>query len=100
MSQPGYLSCAGCGRMFKERNPVEMRAFQQHSCEDENSGWPSVTEQAVLVWQTRNVRQAFALLSVTSLDMDAIANSVPIQDARKVREWWTEMKRKHTMVDL
>lgn len=99
MSRPGYLSCAGCGRLFKERNPVEVRFYQQHSCGD-GTGWPNVNEQAVLIWQVRDVQQAFVLLASGPLNVDEIAKEVPIQQARQFREWWNEMKRKHTMVDL
>ena len=32
MGQPGYFSCAGCGWMFKESDPVEVRIYQEHRC--------------------------------------------------------------------
>ena len=42
----GYLECGGCGRLFKERNPVEVRVFQEHDCNDKD--WELPYEKVVL----------------------------------------------------
>jgi hypothetical protein len=33
MSQPGYTSCPGCGRLFKEDHPAEMAVLDKHDCD-------------------------------------------------------------------
>lgn len=33
MAQPGYKSCAGCGRIFKETDPAEITVLHTHDCD-------------------------------------------------------------------
>lgn len=32
MAPVGYISCPGCGRLFREASPAEMAVLEDHDC--------------------------------------------------------------------